>query len=99
MKRIIKTIVLPLFLLVCFIGALLEGFRYFSHINEVQSRSLLEQSVRKAAIECYAIEGIYPSELAYLEEHYGIAYDRDKYGIEYGCWSSNVMPTIVVYEK
>ncbi len=86
-------------MLSCLVAVLLQSSDYFEKVNRVQSKELLEQSVRKAAIECYAVEGVYPSKLEYLEEQYGVSYDKEKYGVEYGCWSSNVMPVIVVYEK
>ena len=32
----------------------------------------------------------------YLEEHYGIVIDRDRYHVFYDGWASNVMPDITV---
>ncbi|MDO5518957.1 MAG: hypothetical protein Q4G58_00555 [bacterium] len=98
-RQMLKGLLLSSITLVVFITILLKGFVYFDGVNQVQSKELLEQSVRKATVECYAVEGVYPSTLEYLEENYGIIYDKDKYGVEYGCWSSNIMPTIVVYKK
>lgn len=97
--NIIKTVAVPIVIFCAFIGVLIKGLDYFSNINQVQSLELLEQSVHRATVQCYAIEGMYPSELSYLEENYGVVYDKDKYGVEYGCFASNIMPTIVVYEK
>ncbi len=98
-RYIIKTIALPIAIFSVLIGVLLKGLDYFSNINEVQNLELLEQSVRRATVQCYAIEGMYPAEFTYLEENYGIVYNKEKYGVEYGCFASNIMPTIVVYEK
>ena len=95
----VKNILIPIVIFCAFMVLLLKGLDYFSKINEVQSLELLEQSVHRATIECYAIEGVYPAKLSYLEENYGIVYDKEKYGVEYGCFASNIMPTIVVYEK
>ncbi len=98
-RNLLRTIALPIGIFLVLIGVLIKGLDYFSNINEVQNLELLEQSVRRATVQCYAIEGMYPSELTYLEENYGIVYDKEKYGVEYGCFASNIMPTIVVYEK
>ena len=98
-RNIIKNVCLPLIIFAALVVVLLKGLDYFSTINQAQSLELLEQSVHRATVQCYAVEGVYPSDLAYLEENYGIVYDKDKYGVEYGCYASNIMPTIVVYEK
>lgn len=95
----LKSIGIPVVIFCVFIGVLLKGLEYFNNINEIQSLELLEQSVHRATIQCYAAEGVYPADLKYLEENYGITYDKEKYGVEYGCYASNIMPTIVVYEK
>ena len=95
----VKSIIIPVAIFCGFIGVLLKGLDYFSSINETQSLELLKQSVHRATVQCYAVEGIYPPKLEYLEEHYGVVYDKDKYGVEYGCFASNIMPTIIVYER
>lgn len=99
LKYLLRQIVIPIAIFCGFLTLLLQGMDYFSSINQVQSLELLEQSVHRATVQCYAIEGIYPAELSYLEENYGVVYDKDKYGVEYGCFASNIMPVIVVYEK
>ncbi len=94
-----RSIILSVVIFCAFIALLFKGLDYFGSINEAQSLELLKQSVHRATVQCYAIEGMYPAELKYLEENYGVVYDKDKYSVEYGCFASNIMPTIVVYEK
>ena len=60
---------------------------------------VVESNIRKAAISCYAIEGAYPQTMDYLEDHYGLQFDHDKYVVEYDIIGSNVMPWIAVAEK
>ena len=48
---------------------------------------------------CYAAEGIYPPDLDYLEEHYGLQIDRDRYTVFYQIFASNLMPDITVLEQ
>lgn len=56
----------------------------------------LTDAVKRASVQCYAIEGRYPPSVEYLEEHYGITIDRDRYNVFYEGWASNVMPDITV---
>ena len=64
--------------------------------RETTDQSRLEDTVRRAAAACYAIEGIYPPDVAYLEEHYGIRIDWDRYTVDYQVFASNLMPDITV---
>ena len=56
----------------------------------------LENSIRQSAVHCYALEGFYPDSLSYLEEHYGLTYDKDKYIVSYEIIGSNLMPDVSV---
>ena len=51
------------------------------------------------AEQCCAIEGAYPSSLAYLEENYGLVVNRSDYAITYEVFADNVMPNVVVLAK
>jgi len=64
-----------------------------------EGRLQLEESVRRAAVTCYAVEGIYPPDLEYLQEHYGIQVDEKNYYVFYEVFASNMMPDITVVEK
>lgn len=55
-----------------------------------------QQAIRRAAVSCYAIEGIYPPNLQYMQEHYGLIVDEDRYAIHYNVYASNIMPDIDV---
>lgn len=59
----------------------------------------LETVLRQAAVACYAAEGIYPPQLSYLEEHYGIQINDDRYTVTYDVTAENLMPDITVLEK
>lgn len=63
-----------------------------------EGRSRLEDSLRRAAVACYAAEGIYPPTLDYLEEGYGIQIDRERYAVFYEIFAENLMPGITVVE-
>lgn len=59
----------------------------------------LEDSIRRAAVACYAAEGIYPPDLAYLTEHYGIQIDEGQYFVHYEAIAENLMPEIAVISQ
>ena len=59
----------------------------------------MEDTLRRAAVACYAAEGIYPPDISYLEEHYGIQIDKDRFAVYYDVFASNLMPDITVIEK
>ena len=48
---------------------------------------------------CYAAEGVYPPNAAYLEEHYGVQIDHTLYTVKYEVIASNLMPDITVLEN
>ncbi len=61
-----------------------------------ESLALTEESVRRAAVQCYALEGAYPQDLAYLEDHYGVTVDAGRFRVDYLYIGSNLMPDITV---
>ena len=64
-----------------------------------QGRKQLETALRRSAVACYAAEGIYPDDIAYLQEHYGIQIDEERYTVIYTVFASNLMPDITVLEN
>ena len=67
--------------------------------QQSEGKQQLEDAVRRGAVACYAAEGIYPPTLEYLEEHYGIQVDRERYTVAYAVFASNLMPDITVLEN
>ncbi len=59
----------------------------------------LEESLRRAAADCYSMEGFYPARLDYLIEHYGVLVDEERYHVYYETMGSNIMPVIEVIRK
>ena len=64
-----------------------------------EGKKQLADAVRKAAVACYAAEGIYPPTLEYLQEHYGLQIDEDRYVVFYEVFAENMMPDITVLER
>ena len=64
-----------------------------------EGKAQLEAALHRAAVACYACEGIYPPSLDYLTEHYGIPIDHSRYVVIYEAFAENLMPDITVLEK
>lgn len=82
------------------IGAMIAVFtfslmRLDKGSTEIQRRQL-EDSIRRACISCYSLEGIYPPTLQYLEEHYGLQINDKHYAVFYEIFAENIMPDITV---
>lgn len=56
--------------------------------------SALKSAVQRCAVQCYVAEGFYPPGLSYLEEHYGLKYNKAGYYVTYGIFASNIPPDI-----
>jgi hypothetical protein len=67
-------------------------------VDENQAQ-FVEDSVRRSAVQCYAIEGRFPGTiggLQYLESTYGLTVDYSRYAIYYESMGDNLMPEIRV---
>lgn len=78
---------------------------FFTALNNLrggqgdEGRQQLETALRRAAVACYAAEGVYPPTLDYLTEHYGVQIEESRYTVFYEIFASNLMPDITVLEK
>ena len=82
--------------LIALAAAALLFTRVISARTDAEVLSLAEEGVRRAAVECYALEGFYPRTLGYLVENYGVTADDSRYVISYQYVASNLMPDITV---
>ena len=64
-----------------------------------EGKEQLEQALKRCAVTCYATEGIYPPDVEYMKEHYGIQIDEELYLVRYEIFAENLMPDITVVEK
>ena len=96
-KRFLGMLILGL--VVCFILFFLMALSNLGSGKALEDKSQLEDALHRAAVCCYAIEGAYPPDLAYLETHYGIQIDRRHFTVSYIAIAENLMPDITVLEK
>jgi len=64
-----------------------------------QEAKLVYDAVKNATLTCYAVEGSYPENLDYLLEHYKLAYNSERYVVDYDAFASNILPAISVRER
>ena len=67
--------------------------------HSARDKAGLQDALTRAAVSCYAAEGVYPPDLDYLIDHYGIQINDDLYTVKYEVIASNLMPDITVLEK
>lgn len=67
--------------------------------KQAQDIRQLELVLQRTAVACYAVEGAYPPDVAYMQAHYGLTYDESRYLVHYELFASNFMPEITVMER
>lgn len=77
-------------------GYFIYGFSDVSDSVARQQKDTLERALDKAVVSCYAIEGSYPASVSYLEEHYGVVIDHERFLVDYQTIGSNVKPGVQV---
>ena len=64
-----------------------------------ESRERVETAVRRAAVQCYAIEGAYPRSLQELRDRYGLSVDEAQWMVDYRYLADNLSPDITVLPR
>ncbi len=79
-------------LFVCFI----YGTNSVSSTTAQKQLESLESAVHRSIIQCYCVEGMYPPNLDYLKEHYGLVYDETSYLVDYQPTGANLPPDVTI---
>lgn len=91
--------IFKLLVIAAVLGASVLLIRWIGNSHSSAESELVRQSIKDAAITCYAVEGAYPDSLEYLRENYFLAYNEDRYLVTYNAFSSNHIPDIYVTER
>ncbi len=94
----IPSLILMAVVLLLSVAALLGTIRFWGNADPHRTEMVVE-AIRKAAVQCYALEGSYPPDIAYLKAHYGLQFDESRYAYRYEIFASNLMPEIEVHER
>ena len=94
-----KTTYLPVLLLVLVLGFFALFADSFSRSNLEHEKTILSNALNRTITQCYALEGTYPYSLSYLEEHYGLTYNKDHFFIDYRYIGGNLRPDVIIIER
>ncbi len=64
-----------------------------------EGAAAIREAVRREALQCYVVEGVYPPDLQYLLDNYGLQINMEDYVVVYDCFASNLPPSIRVVGK
>lgn len=92
-KTKIALLAAGLLLAVCLAGALGKNAQKSVGQQKIDG---IRENVLSAAVQCYAVEGVFPPDLQYLEDNYGLVVDKDTYIVTYEAFSTNMMPDVSV---
>jgi len=88
--------VLPVLFSVLIIFMVFVGVRQADVASGDEGLRILEDSLRRAVVMNYAIEGRFPESVEYIEERFGIYIDRTRFVVHYRIFASNILPEITV---
>lgn len=94
-QQLLSSLKMPLLLLLL-LGFFLLAFARLEREQSEKGRQQLEETLRLSAMACYASEGVYPPTVDYLQQHYGVQIDEERYAVFYEIFAENLMPTITV---
>lgn len=93
-KRLSKW--LPLLLGVCIVVLFLFGVNYINTSSLDKQQESLENAISRDIAQCYAVEGVYPPNLEYITEHYGLTYNEDLFFVDYQPIGGNIFPDVTI---
>lgn len=59
----------------------------------------LRETILRFSLQCYAVEGVYPPDLDYLIDNYGLVVNRKDYVISYEIFADNLPPEVRVVKR
>ncbi|MDL2300325.1 hypothetical protein LJC01_01625 [Clostridiaceae bacterium OttesenSCG-928-D20] len=96
---IMQGLILPILLFVIILSIVVFGLRDVASSTTSEGLRIAKDSIHRAAVSCYAVEGAYPESYEYLKENYGLAINEERYIVHYLVYGSNMMPEIDVLLK
>lgn len=82
-----------------FIGILIVFLSVIGKTTESslqEQKRYLEEAVEQSLLQCYVTEGRYPESFSYLEEKYGLIYDKEYFRVDYTVYGSNLYPEVKI---
>ena len=95
---ILRSAIIPILFTVVIMGMVVFGLYQAEVSSRAEGLRVLEESIHRAMVKNYAIEGRYPASIEDLEERYGVYIDRTKYVVHYIAIGPNLFPEVMVIE-
>ena len=77
----------------------LTPYEAVKNIIQKEKAAAIREAVETSARQCYVVEGVYPPDLHYLEENYGLQINTAEFYVVYDIYASNMPPTVKVVAK
>ena len=90
---------LPVLLMVVVLAVFVLFANSMTSTNTAREKEILQNAIERSVTQCYALEGTYPSSLSYLEEHYGLLYNKEQFFVDYQYIGGNLRPDITIIER
>lgn len=71
----------------------------FGNSSIEKEQQALENAIERDIVQCYSIEGAYPESLEYMEQHYGLTWDKDIFFVDYQPIAENLYPDYTVIKR
>lgn len=82
--------------ILCFI---IFGVNNIGSGNSKKEIEIAKESINRAIVTCYAVEGTYPTNFEYIKKNYGIHVNEKKYIVHYEIFASNIFPDVTIIER
>lgn len=96
---IVRSNLFAILLFIAIAAMMIVGLRNTEGTRKEQAIQSATDSIRRAIITCYAIEGSYPESFEYIKENYGVYINEDEFKVFYSVYGSNMMPGFTVVER
>ncbi len=96
-----KEIMIWKFIPIVLLAACTVFFGVFSSrlSDDNTKRARARWTLTRSITQCYALEGTYPPDINYLDNHDGLTYNSDYYYIDYQYIGSNLRPDVTIIER
>lgn len=98
-ERTTLTTYAPVLILVIVLAVFVMFSNSMVSNNTVHEKEILENAIDRSITQCYALEGSYPADLTYLEENYGLIYNKEQFFVVYEYIGGNLRPSITIIER
>ncbi len=74
----------------------IQAVEYSGRSSIEKEQESLENAISRDIVQCYALEGMYPPSLSYMEDHYGLTYNKNVFFVDYQPIAANLYPDYTV---